>query len=72
MTAEATALAESGMMRIPEVQKHLGVSRSFLYAEMDAGRLTWAKFGRSRRIPRAVVMQYAVDSLRGPVTTVKE
>jgi len=41
--------------------KAFNVSRSFAYAEMDAGRLKHVKVGRRRLIPRA----YALEWLHG-------
>ena len=41
------------LMRVREAAAFLGLSRSKLYALMEAGELRFAKFGKSRRIPRA-------------------
>jgi excisionase family DNA binding protein len=41
-----------GLMRVREAAAFLGLSRSKLYALMEAGELRFAKIGKSRRIPR--------------------
>lgn len=38
--------------------KAFNVSRSFAYAEMDAGRLKYVKVGRRRLIPRAYALEW--------------
>lgn len=58
-------LVADGLMTVPETAAFLGVSRSFLYGLMDRGRLVFVKLGRSRRIPRAAVVELAASGLKG-------
>jgi excisionase family DNA binding protein len=63
-TPEA-GLIGSGFVGIPEAARFLSLSRSKLYQMMDNGQLMYAKFGRSRRIPRRALMQFAERCLLG-------
>ena len=63
LTKDREQLVEDGLARVPEVEKFLGIGRSKIYQEMDAGRLVYAKIGRSRRIPWRAVREYAANSL---------
>lgn len=38
------------LCRVPEVARHLAISRSKIYQMMDAGLLAYVKLGRSRRL----------------------
>ncbi len=51
------------MARVPEVATFLAVSRSKIYAMMDAGELAYAKFGKSRRIPWEAVYRLVTESM---------
>lgn len=57
--ATEPGLSRDGFMTISDAAQHLGISRSKVYQEMHAGRLRYAKFGRSRRIPRRALVEYA-------------
>lgn len=59
----AEQLIVDGLVTVAEACKHLAVSRSFLYSEMDAGALPFCRLGRSRRIPRRALIQYAAVRL---------
>lgn len=63
MGESAFEQVSEGLMRIGEVLDFLGVSRAFLYAEMARGALPWVKLGRSRRVPRRAVLEYAATRL---------
>ena len=56
-------LVADGLCTVAEAAAFLGVSRTFLYSEMDAGRLVFAKLGRARRLPRRALMNYAASRL---------
>jgi excisionase family DNA binding protein len=43
---------DDGFVTIPEAAQTLRLSRAKVYQMMDAGELAYAKFGKSRRIPR--------------------
>lgn len=62
---EDLVLVSEGLMRIPDVGQFLGLSRSAIYELMRAGVLPWVKLGRSRRIPRRAVLEYAASGLHG-------
>jgi excisionase family DNA binding protein len=48
-----------GFVTVSTAATYLGVSRSKVYWMMTAGELPYAKFGRSRRIPRDGLMNLA-------------
>jgi excisionase family DNA binding protein len=54
-----------GLVTVREASKLLGLSRSFLYVAMDRGELSYAKFGKARRIPRAAILRFAARHLSG-------
>jgi excisionase family DNA binding protein len=56
-------LAAERHVRIAEAAEFLGLSRSKIYQLMDAGELAYAKFGRSRRIPFQILMEFAAKCL---------
>jgi excisionase family DNA binding protein len=64
VTAE-TRLIEEGFVTVPEAAKFLSVSRAKVYAMMDQGELAYCKFGKSRRIPRRALQEYAESCLVG-------
>ena len=57
------AVCKAGRDNYCLAARFLGVSRSKVYAMMDAGELTYAKFGRSRRVPRRALLELAEKSL---------
>jgi excisionase family DNA binding protein len=56
---------ESPYWTVKQAARHLSRSRATIYNLMGAGELRFCKFGRSRRIPREVVLQYAAACLVG-------
>jgi excisionase family DNA binding protein len=50
---------DQGLIRVAEAARFLAVSRSTLYALMEAGELTYVKLGRSRRIPKLAIVELA-------------
>jgi excisionase family DNA binding protein len=56
-------LIADGLATVKDAEGFLKIGRSKLYEEMDAGRLTYCKFGRARRIPWREIRRYAADSL---------
>jgi excisionase family DNA binding protein len=60
---ESFRAISEGFESIPRAAAFLGLSRSKLYALMDAGELAFAKFGKARRIPRQALLEYAAKSL---------
>ena len=65
---EQGLVIEDGFVKVPEAARFLNLSRAKVYLLMDAGELAYAKFGRSRRIPRRALMQYASHCLVPPST----
>jgi excisionase family DNA binding protein len=63
-TSPAVELAEDGFIPVIEAARFLGLSRAKVYQMMDSGELRYAKFGRSRRIPRRALMELAERSIR--------
>jgi excisionase family DNA binding protein len=62
---DPVSLAGEGFVDVVEAGEFLGLSRAKLYQLMDAGELRFAKFGKSRRIPRLALIQYAERCLVG-------
>jgi len=56
-------LVEGGLMRIKEVMKFLGISRSAVYKLLNEKKLSSVKIGGARRIPRKAVIKYAANGL---------
>ncbi len=65
MPDQPERLVTDGLMRVSEVGRFLGLSRSSVYQLMNRGELPWAKLGRARRIPRRAVVELAARCLRG-------
>lgn len=57
-------LVAAGLMTIDQVEEFLGLSRSKIYSLCGNG-LPFVKIGRSRRIPRQAVLEFAAAHLRG-------
>jgi len=55
MTTNAQATASPALLPIPEVCRRLGISRSYAYVMMDAGRLRFVKLGKRRLVPPAAI-----------------
>ncbi len=58
-------LLSEGLMTVDEVMKVSRMSRSHIYAEMDAGKLPYCKMGRRRMIPRVAVQAWMGENLVG-------
>jgi excisionase family DNA binding protein len=63
VSAARAELVTDGLLTVGEACRLLAVSRSFLYARMDAGDIPFCRLGRARRIPRAAVIAYAAARL---------
>jgi excisionase family DNA binding protein len=48
-----------GLLSVAEAAHFLSISRAKLYSLMDAGDLAYAKIGKSRRIPRRALVEFA-------------
>jgi excisionase family DNA binding protein len=59
------AVPGGGFVTVPEAAQFLRLSRAKVYALMDAGDLAYAKFGRSRRIPRRTLEEYVTRCMVG-------
>lgn len=46
-----------GLMRVPEVARFLGLSRSKVYGLMESGDLGYVKIGKSRRVTRVELLR---------------
>lgn len=56
----------SGLVAISDACAFLGgVSRAFLYSEMERGHLPFVKIGRRRMVPRKALVKYAAARLHG-------
>jgi excisionase family DNA binding protein len=60
------APADDGFATILEAARFLRLGRSSVYRLMDEGKLGYAKFGKSRRIPWRVLRAYAEGCLVEP------
>jgi excisionase family DNA binding protein len=56
---EPEELVDGGFVSVGEAAEFLRLSRATVYLLMDRGQLRYAKFGKSRRIPRKALMDYA-------------
>lgn len=56
-------LIGDGFVTVPFAAEFLGLSRSTIYALMQAGALRFAKFGRARRIPKKALLEFAASSV---------
>jgi excisionase family DNA binding protein len=52
-------------VRVAEAAHVLSISRSSVYVLMDRGDLAYAKFGKSRRVPKAALEEYQRKCLVG-------
>lgn len=58
-------LVEAGFVTVVEAATFLSLSRSTLYELMDAGKLPYSHVGRTRRIPKQALIDFALASLKG-------
>jgi excisionase family DNA binding protein len=58
-------IADEGFADVAEAAEFLSMSRSTVYKLMDAGQLAYAKFGKSRRIPRRALREFGERSMIG-------
>lgn len=65
MTDRIKSVLEDGLLSVDEAMAYLSVSRSHLYDLMERGAVAYAKIGRSRRIPKAALMEYVAANLKG-------
>jgi excisionase family DNA binding protein len=57
--SEGAEQVRDGFARVAEAAKFLGLSRAKVYQLMETGDILYAKFGKSRRIPRKALEDYA-------------
>ena len=50
------------LLKIGEVAQWLNMSRSGVYGLMEAGRLTYVKIGKSRRVPLEAVKKLVAEN----------
>jgi excisionase family DNA binding protein len=58
-------LIDEGFATVNEAAQYLKMGRSWLYSQMDAGCLAYARFGRARRIRWADIKQLGRDAMVG-------
>jgi excisionase family DNA binding protein len=58
-------MVADGLMRVAEVAEFLSLSRAAVYQMMGRGELPFVKIGRSRRVPRRAVVEFAVSRTFG-------
>jgi excisionase family DNA binding protein len=61
---EISQLASSGYCSVAQAAKYLGICKTLVYAEMEAGRLQFIKYKRRRLIPRQAVKKLAALMFR--------
>jgi excisionase family DNA binding protein len=61
------AAANSHLVRVADVAKHLNLSRSKVYLMMETGELPFVKFGKSRRIRWPDVLTLVEKNMVGRV-----
>jgi excisionase family DNA binding protein len=52
-----------GLVDVREAANFLAVSRAMMYKILDNGDLPYCKIGRSRRIPRRALIEYASSTM---------
>jgi excisionase family DNA binding protein len=62
---EKQTVIRDGFAEIAEAQQYLRLSRATIYTLMETGRLAYARFGRTRRIPWRALYDYAASNLVG-------
>ncbi len=62
-TERSLELAAEGFMTPKEAATHLRICQTLIYRAMASGELLSTKVGRSRRIPRRAVTEYAANLL---------
>jgi excisionase family DNA binding protein len=62
---DTPSVVDAGFVAVAEAAEFLGLSRAKIYQLMDARELRFAKFGKSRRIPRAALLDFARRCLIG-------
>jgi excisionase family DNA binding protein len=60
---QASDITARGFVRVPFAMAFLQMSRTGVYGLMDKGDLPYAKFGRSRRIPRVALEKFAKQQI---------
>ena len=68
MTGMSTELVADGLLTVAKAAEFLSLSRATLYVLMDKGHVPFVKIGRSRRIPKRALVEFAARGLRGGVT----
>lgn len=63
--ADERSITGEGFVTVSEAAKFLSLSRAKIYLMMDAGELRFAKFGKSRRIPRRALLELAERAVVG-------
>jgi excisionase family DNA binding protein len=61
---EINQVASGGFCSVAQAAKYLGICKTLVYAEMEAGRLRYIKYKRRRLIPRQAVKKLAAQMLR--------
>jgi excisionase family DNA binding protein len=59
----AASLVEDGLATVGQAADFLGLSRATLYALMERGELPFCKIGKSRRVPRRALQEFAASNL---------
>lgn len=60
----AAEVVADGLVTVAAAAAFLAVGRSTLYGAMDRGELVFVKIGRSRRIPKRGLIEFAARHLR--------
>jgi excisionase family DNA binding protein len=63
--SEPEQLCADGLFTVAQATQFLGLSKTMLYQLMERGRLPYVRIGRSRRIPKRVLVQLAAAHLVG-------
>ncbi len=64
-SAARLELLADGAKTVRQACEFLGVSRSWLYEQMEGGLLPWVKLGRRRVIPKRALVEFAAERLCG-------
>ena len=59
-------MADELLIRIPEVARRLGLSRSTVYSHVMTGNIPSVSIGRSRRVPAAALAEWVDAQMTDP------
>lgn len=62
-TRRRRELCTEGAVSVAKAAEFIGASRTFVYGEMDAGRLPFIRVGRKRALPRRALVRWLAERM---------